>query len=59
MSKTTVEYSAVSSLHGLQYIFESGKSLSMSKALWLLVVIGAAGLGIIWSNQGGSIINEL
>ena len=55
-SKTTVEYSAVSSLHGLQYIFESGKNLSISKALWLLVVIGAAGLGIIWSIQGGSII---
>ena len=52
VSKTTVEYSAVSSLHGLQYIFESGKNLSISKVLWLLVVIAAAGLGIIWSNKG-------
>ena len=51
-----MEYSAVSSLHGLQYIFESGKSLSISKAIWLVVVLAAAGLGIIWSNEGGSII---
>ena len=59
MSKTTVEYSGVSSLHGLQYIFEGGKNLSISKALWLLVVIAAAGQGMIWSNEGGSIINVL
>ena len=49
--KTTVEYSAATTLHGLQYIFESGKSLSISKALWLLVVMGATGFGIIWSYQ--------
>ena len=49
--KTTVEYSAATTLHGLQYIFESGKSLSISKALWFLVVMGATGFGIIWSYQ--------
>ena len=59
VSKTMVEYSGVSSLHGLQYIFESGRNLSISKVLWLLVVIAAAGQGMIWSNEGGSIINVL
>ena len=53
--RTTVEYSAASTLHGLQYIFESGKNLSISKVLWLLVVLGATGFGIIWSYEGGSI----
>ena len=58
MIKTTVEYSAASTLHGLTYIFESGKSLSISKVLWLLVVIGAAVSGIIWSYQGGLIVGK-
>ena len=49
--KTTVEFSAASTLHGLQYIFESGKNLSLSKVIWLLVVLGATGFGIIWSYQ--------
>ena len=57
--RTTVEYSAVSTLHGLQYIFESGKNLSISKVLWLLVVLGATGFGIIWSYEGGSISSYL
>ena len=57
--RTTVEYSAVSTLHGLQYIFESGKNLSISKVLWLLVVLGATGFGIIWSYEGGSILSYL
>ena len=49
--KTTVEFSAASTLHGLQYIFESGKNLSLSKVIWLLVVVGAIGFGIIWSYE--------
>ena len=53
--RTTVEYSAVSTLHGLQYIFENGKDLSISKVLWFLVVLGAAGFGIVWSYEEGSI----
>ena len=57
--KTTVEYSEVSTLHGLQYIFENGKDLSISKVLWFLVVLGAAGFGIVWSYEEGSILNYL
>lgn len=57
--KTTVEYSEVSTLHGLKYIFENGKDLSISKALWFLVVLGATGFGIIWSYEEGSILNFL
>ena len=49
MSKTTVEYSGVSTLHGIHYIFESGRKLYISKVIWLLVVLVAAGLGVIWS----------
>ena len=49
MAKTTVEYSGVSSLHGIQYVFESGKKLYISKVIWSLVVLVAIGFGIIWS----------
>ena len=57
--KTTVEYSEVSTLHGLKYIFEDGNDLSISKVLWFLVVLGATGFGIIWSYEEGSILNYL
>ena len=49
MAKTTVEYSGVSTLHGIHYIFESGRKLYISKVIWLLVVLVFTGLGIIWS----------
>ena len=49
MAETTVEYSGVSSLHGIHYIFESGRKLYISKVIWLLVVLVFTGLGIIWS----------
>ena len=54
VAKTTMEYSAASSLHGLQYIFESGRHLSLSKVMWLVVVIAAAGLGIVWSVEAST-----
>ena len=57
--KTTAEYSEVSTLHGLKYIFEDGNDLSISKVLWFLVVLGATGFGIVWSYEGGSILNFL
>ena len=53
MAKTTVEYSGVSSLHGIHYIFESGRKLYISKVIWLLVVLVFTGLGIIWSIEAG------
>ena len=51
MEKTTLEYSQSSSVHGIQYIFESGKNLALSRILWLMFVIAAAGLGIHWSKE--------
>ena len=49
MTQTTVEYTQSSSVHGVQYIFESGKNLAVSRILWVLFVIAAAGAGIFWS----------
>ena len=49
VTQTTIEYSEASSLHGVQYIFESGKDLSASRIFWLALAIAAAILGIIWS----------
>ena len=49
VTKTTVEYTQASSVHGVQYIFESGANLAVSKILWLLFVTAAAGAGIYWS----------
>ena len=49
VTQTTVEYSEASSLHGVQYIFESGKGLSGSRIFWLGLAIAAAILGIVWS----------
>ena len=56
MAKTTVEYSGASSLHGIQYVFESGKKLYISKVIWSLVVLVATGLGIIWSVEASIIV---
>lgn len=49
VTQTTIEYSEASSLHGVQYIFESGKDLSASRIFWLALAISAAILGIVWS----------
>ena len=38
----------------VQYIFEEGACLMASRALWLVIVITAAGLGIHWSVNVGS-----
>ena len=56
MAKTTVQYSGASSLHGIQYVFESGKKLYISKVIWSLVVLVATGLGIIWSVEASIIV---
>ena len=49
MAKTTVEYTQASSVHGVQYIFESGANLAVSKAIWVIFVAATAGVGIFWS----------
>ena len=49
VTQTTIEYSQASSLHGVQYIFESGKHLSASRIFWLALAIAAAILGVVWS----------
>ena len=46
---TTVEYTQASSVHGVQYIFESGANLAVSKIFWVIFVTAAAGAGIYWS----------
>ena len=51
MEKTTVEYSQSSSVHGIQYILEGGKNLALSRVIWLVLVVAAAGLGIGWSAE--------
>ena len=56
MAKTTVEYSGVSTLHGIHYIFESGRKLYISKVIWLLVVLVFTGLGIIWAIEASNIM---
>ena len=59
MAKTTVEYSGVSSLHGIQYVFESGKKLYISKVIWSLVVLVATGFGIIWSVEASIFVKRI
>ena len=56
MGKTTAEYSGVSTLHGIHYIFESGKKLFISKIIWSFVVLVATGLGIIWSFEASILV---
>ena len=53
LKKTTTEYSQSSSLHGIQYIFESGGGLLLSRVLWLILSVAAAILGIVWSVEVG------
>ena len=53
VAETTIEYSQASSLHGVQYIFESGKNLSASRIFWLALAVAAAILGIVWSVEVG------
>ena len=52
-----MEYVGASSLHGIQYIFESGEGLRVSKAVWLVVVSFAFALGIMWSKEARTIMN--
>ena len=49
VTQTTIEYSQACSLHGVQYIFESGEKLAVSRIIWLALSISAAVLGIVWS----------
>ena len=56
MGKTTVGYSGVSTIHGIYYIFESGKKLFISKIIWSFVVLVATGLGIIWSVEASILV---
>ena len=53
VTKTAIEYTQVSSLHGIQYIFESGRNLSLSRGIWLVLSIAAAILGVVWSVEVG------
>ena len=48
-SQTAKEYGEASSLHGIQYIFERGQSLLLSRLFWLLVVIAGVCVGVFWS----------
>ena len=59
VTQTTIEYSEACSLHGVQYIFESGKNLSGSRIFWLALSIAAAILGIIWSVEVSYTIGQL
>ena len=58
VTQTTIEYSEACSLHGVQYIFESGKNLSGSTIFWLALSIAAAFLGIIWSVEVSYTISQ-
>ena len=59
VNKTIVEYSQASSVHGIQYIFESGANLAVSKIFWVIFVIAAAGAGIYWSIEVSHIFKLL
>ena len=56
MKDTTIEYTQACSLHGVQYIFESGRNLKASRVIWLGLAIAAAILGIVWSVEVGYFI---
>ena len=51
MVETLTQYSQSSSLHGIQYVFEGGKNLFMSRVLWIVIVLAAATIGILLSIQ--------
>ena len=46
---TSIEYSQSSSVHGIQYFFESGTNLHPSRILWMIIVFIFAILGVVWS----------
>ena len=52
-SDTMIEFTQGSSLHGVQYIFESGRNLKASRVIWLGLAIAAAVLGVVWSVEVG------
>ena len=54
VTQTTIEYSQACSLHGVQYIFESGEKLAISRIIWLALSIAFAVLGIVWSVEVSS-----
>ena len=58
VNKTIVGYSQASSVHGIQYIFESGANLAVSKLIWVIFVIAAAGAGIYWSVEVSHIFSS-
>ena len=49
LKETMSEYTQASSLHGVQHIFENGRSLKASRITWLGLAIAATVLGIVWS----------
>ena len=49
--KTLTQYSLSSSLHGIQYVFESGRNLFASRFIWIVIVLAAATIGILLSIQ--------
>ena len=49
LKETMSDYTQASSLHGVQYIFENGRSLKASRITWLGLAISATVLGIVWS----------
>ena len=51
MRITTAEFTKSGSLHGMQYIFESGKGLVGSRVGWTAIVLMASIIGIVWSAQ--------
>ena len=51
LRKTTIEYTQSGTLHGMQYIFESGKGLAGSRVAWTALVIVAGIMGVVWSAQ--------
>ena len=51
VKQTAVEFTQSGSLHGMQYIFESGKNLLSSRVIWTALVVIATVVGIVWSLQ--------
>ena len=55
LKRTALEYGEASSLHGIHYIFESGKEgLFSSRLIWVLVVLTASLTGTIWSIEASA-----
>ena len=50
MMKALKDYSEISSIQGLVYIFMAHQSL-LGRLFWTSVVVGMTGLGIYWSVQ--------